>query len=187
MALIFIGESSMVSLANLRIWVLFVLCVCLSACQPDPSKHHMLTGFIGDHRTPLTQWTASGGHWFAQGQQLSIIMPIDLFFDHEVTARIAPNQRQVVMAIADVIAHYAKLYPHAMVSVHSFLDKQGSARHREQTALRYTQTMAAYLWHAGVPRERIEMRGSKNSSTCYSPKQCGFARRIEIRLNPYVS
>lgn len=177
----------MVSLAHLRLCVFFVLCFFLSACQPGLSRHHLLSGFIDDHQSPLTEWTASGGIWFAQGQQLTVVAPIDLFFDHESTARIAPNQTKLVMKISDVIAHYAKLYPHAIIRVQTFLNAQGAATSRKETALRYTQTLAAYLWHAGVPRERLEMLNNQKMATCYSPKQCGFARRVEIHLNPYVS
>ena len=166
--------------------LLFVLTVsALTACtKPAPShkKYRPLTTYQQHLRARVHRY---GVKVIKQGDRLRVIIPTDRFFVLQTT-KVKPNRSKALKAVANRVQIYATRFPHQPVRVWGYTDNILSRPARLKWTRQYAQIVASYLWHAGVAKNRLVIRGLGAAHPIASnryPAGTALNRRVEMRIH----
>lgn len=118
------------------------------------------------------------------GNSLYLNMEDDILFDVD-SAYLYPRARQIVAAVAKVLAHYRQTY----VDVNGYTDTTGTRAHNMQLSQQRAESVADELVRDGVEPVRITPRGY-GETNLKVPTPDGVNeprnRRVEIVLEPFT-
>ncbi|MCH9770771.1 MAG: OmpA family protein [Gammaproteobacteria bacterium] len=141
--------------------------------------------FTSTERQALASLNRAGAYTLRQGERVWVILPIDRFFVNPST-NLKPSKRTAMTELASFINSYAGRYSHPRIRVSAYTNKVYAYRVRKQRSRQYVETVAAYLWNAGVPKSALQLRamGAKHPiATNVNPQGGIINRRIVIQIN----
>lgn len=179
-----------------RIVSFFTVCLLLlnlSACGLYRGTKRVFNGAVDmAHRaTPhgrdyvFQQWVDSlyerGIHVVQVGETITFILNSDDFF-YTNTAEIKPGRSSILTEIA----HHLQRCGCSAVVVSAHTDDIGDFQSKLERAQHQAETVAGHLWHNGVVRRRIMMRGvadDKQIATDDTIMGSFHNRRVEIQMH----
>lgn len=185
-----------ISFRNTVVFISLLLCVgLLSSCSTAKSTtaHPLSADSQAGVKRALTsrqqqlvnQLTSAHIRVIQQGERIWLIIPVDRYFVAEHTT-IQPHQRHTLASVASFVKSYTQQFAEPRVIVSGHTDQVFSSSARELLSKRYADTVAAYLWNAGVARDTIIIRGDAARQPIASnryPQGTAYNRRVVIQLN----
>lgn len=120
-----------------------------------------------------------------QGSRLLILIPTDEFFE-PLETNLKPRRINPILHMANYAARYSRTYPNATVYVRGYADPIFPPYSPLILSQQYADTIAAYLWSAGIPLNHIQSVGYGNRYPIANPETVpgrGYNRRVEIQIN----
>lgn len=159
----------------------------LTGCtHPIPTPQFSIYRPISPYQKSLiARMHAAGIRVIKQGDVLKVIIPTDEFFRLQTT-QVEPNKIGALKTTARFVKSYAAQYIHPTILVDGYTDKVFSPAIRKTLSRQYAEVVAAYLWDAGIVRNRIKIRGMGSEGPIASdryPAGAAFNRRVEIVVN----
>jgi len=146
----------------------------------------MAGGVIGSHMdrqaAELRSSLGTNATVVNTGQEIVVTMAQDILFATD-SAAVRPDLQGNLRAIASNI----NSYPVSTVFVTGHTDSTGSAQYNQQLSLRRADSVAGILISAGVPAQRVQIRGMGMTQPVASNETAtGRAqnRRVEITIRP---
>lgn len=117
-----------------------------------------------------------------RGDTLRIILPVDMFFEPAST-KVKPNVDFLLYQVAQLTV--CRCYNYMPIRVNGYTDNIGTIRQQKQRSLIQARNVAAFLWFAGIPLDRITVRGFGARGSIASnvtPRGEAYNRRVEILI-----
>jgi len=127
---------------------------------------------------------AAGINVIPQGQQITLILPSDCFFEVD-SAYLKYEQYPTLLDIVTLLKKYTKV----PITIEAYTDSVGDDEFNDDLAERQAQRIAAYFWSHGIPYRRMHVLGGGKQPTVATngtPHGSAYNRRVEIVMKTFV-
>ena len=163
--------------------ILALSCSTFSGCSTTPPPLTETTTCLS---CPKVEWSnqlsstlnQEGVQVIKYGDYLRIVIPVDTFFKPH-SAKLRLQKRTTIIHIAQLL----KLNGNQPIYLSGHSDNVGARQTKRMRTQQQAETIAAYLWYAGISLKRIQIRGMADQrpvATNTTPQGNADNRRIEI-------
>ncbi|OGT32822.1 MAG: hypothetical protein A3C44_03565 [Gammaproteobacteria bacterium RIFCSPHIGHO2_02_FULL_39_13] len=170
----------------IRILILFVLALGLTACYREPNyiEKPEWRSFTSQQKELLWKIQASGIQIIKQGMYFTFIIPTDCFFTKDAR-ELKPRREIDLDRLAQFLNRYATYFAHPKITINGYTDKVWLAPARNLLSLHYAETIATYLREDGLDSKIVLVVGNGAKHPVGSnnyPMGASFNRRVVVTI-----
>ncbi len=150
--------------------------LALSGCHRSPLMNQE------DSQPSLSHLQSFGIQTITMGDTVRIIIPARDIFMPQAQTRVMTAQQPALLELAKAL----KSYKHNSIRVVGYTNNMGSSNSRFNRSFYQAESVAAYLWNAGIPIQQITVVGMGSEgpvSSNATPEGSAANSRVEILIN----
>ncbi len=175
------------NLQKLIFSALFSLTLVIAGCSSSPETIQTVqpNKLSPEQVRQVAQLETIGMKLLQQGDRLTVIIPTDYYFESQSTT-VDPDHEKGLIAVAQFVKNFANQYPNSVIRVTGYTDKVMSPADQIKFSQKYAESIGAFLFNAGIPKQRLAILGRGSSEPIANESQPGsmaMNRRVVIRVN----